>query len=433
MVKLLTSIAALALPFCLSSQPAERPLTVDELFSIGTENSVRLRASLIDESISEQRQAAARTGRMPDIQIGVSAGYIGQPVIFKDGLSHPSRPDAPDWSQNYNIEILQPFYQGGKIRHTIRQSDIQREIASLATEDGTAAVKMALLQKYMSLFSYYKQREVLVRNIEESQRRLEDIGRMRREGLVTRNDEIRSELQLTNDRLAYNQADNNIAIASQQIDILLGLEENVLIVPDTSLLYTSMTLMDYDSYLTAASINYPGMRIARRNTMLAENDTRIIRANYLPSLSLRAGNTLARPISSSMTDKFSNNWTVGLTLSYRLSSLYQNRHRLNEARHVVALRNNAEEQVLQELKIYIKDAYLSHKEALDMVDALKLSVRQSEENYRIVHNRYMNQLSILTDLLDASRIRLDAELQLTVARVQAVYTYYELQRACGNL
>ncbi|MBD8982654.1 MAG: TolC family protein, partial [Bacteroides cellulosilyticus] len=64
---------------------------------------------------------------------------------------------------------------------------------------------------------------------------------------------------------------------------------------------------------------------------------------------------------------------------------------------------------------------------------LKLSVSQAEENYRIVQNRYLNQLSILTDLLDASSVRLDAELQLTVARTQAIYTYYELQRTCGML
>lgn len=34
------------------------------------------------------------------------------------------------------------------------------------------------------------------------------------------------ELQLTNDRLAYQEADNSISIASQQLDILLGLDDH---------------------------------------------------------------------------------------------------------------------------------------------------------------------------------------------------------------
>lgn len=65
--------------------------------------------------------------------------------------------------------------------------------------------------------------------------------------------------------------------------------------------------------------------------------------------------------------------------------------------------------------------------------ALGLSVEQAEENYRIVNHRYKNQLSILTDLLDASNVRLEAELQLTAARTEVLYTYYQLLRASGLL
>lgn len=42
-------------------------------------------------------------------------------------------------------------------------------------------------------------------------------------------------------------------------------------------------------------------------------------------------------------------------------------------------------------------------------------------------------LAILTDLLDADNLRLNVELQLTTARTRVVYTYYQLQRAIGEL
>ena len=44
---------------------------------------------------------------------------------------------------------------------------------------------------------------VLTRNIEESELRLRDIRRMKKEGLITNNDVLRSEMQLTNDRLVF--------------------------------------------------------------------------------------------------------------------------------------------------------------------------------------------------------------------------------------
>lgn len=430
---LLVSCLWVHAPLFTTAQQPGRLLPVEELFRLGTENSLRLKAARMRETVSEEQEKTALADRLPRIEIGVKGGFVGQPVVFQKGLSRPVRPETPDWMQNYDLELTQPLYQGGKIRYRIRQAALQKEIAVLQSANDQAEIKLMLLRRYMNLFSYYKQQAVLARNIEESEHRLKDIRQMRKEGLVTRNDEIRSELQLTNDRLASKEAENSILIASQQLDILLGLDESLLIVPDTTLLYQATGLLDYPACLQQAYENYPEMRMARRNIQLAENDIKLAKADNLPSLSLYAGNTLARPVSTTLADMYNTRWNIGLSLSYTLSSLYQNRHRIQEAKQNAGLRRNAEEQLAQEIRMEVKSVYLRHTEALDRVEALKLSVKQADENYRIVQNRYLNQLSILTDLLDASSVRLDAELQLTVARCEAVYTYFELQRVCGHL
>lgn len=408
-------------------------LTLDELFRLGTENSLRLQATRMQEVIAADKEKTAQTSRLPDINIGATTGYIGRPTVFRQGLSQPVHPDMPDWSHNYNVEVTQPIYRGGKIHYTIKRSSLEKQIAALNSTNDKAEIKLLLLGQYMDLFSLYKQKEVFARNVEESARRLEDIRRLKKEGIVTRNDELRSELQLTNDQLAYREANDNIAIVSQQLDVVLGLDETLLLQPDTGLLYTAVSLESSDEYVRQAYENYPELQIARYNTRLAENDIRLSKADYLPSLSLRAANTLARPLSTTMEDMFSNNWNIALSLSYNLSSLYQNKHKVHEARQYVNIRKNREEQVRQDIRVNVKSAWIKHHEALDRVEALLLSVRQAEENYRIVRNRYLNQLSILTDLLDASSIRLEAELQLTNARTEVIYSYYQLMRSCGNL
>lgn len=408
-------------------------LTLDELFRLGTENSLRLQATRMQEVIAADKEKTAQTSRLPDISIGATTGYIGRPTVFRQGLSQPMHPDMPDWSHNYNVEVTQPIYRGGKIHYTIKRSSLEKQIAALNSTNDKAEIKLLLLGQYMDLFSLYKQKEVFARNVEESARRLEDIRRLKKEGIVTRNDELRSELQLTNDQLAYREANDNIAIVSQQLDVVLGLDETLLLQPDTALLYTAVSLESSDEYVRLAYENYPELQIARYNTRLAENDIRLSKADYLPSLSLRAANTLARPLSTTMEDMFSNNWNIALSLSYNLSSLYRNKHKVHEARQYVNIRKNREEQVRQDIRVNVKSAWIKHHEALDRVEALLLSVRQAEENYRIVRNRYLNQLSILTDLLDASSIRLEAELQLTNARTEVIYSYYQLMRSCGNL
>lgn len=427
----LTGLILLA-PLPTATQP-RLLLSVDSLLQLGMAQNVQLRILRQQEEMARSRAKTARTAKLPEVQVGLKGGYLGQPIVFREGLSHPTRPQSPHWLQNYEIDLSQPIYQGGRIRYSIEKADIEQKIAELQTLQNEADIKLALLEQYMQLFSLYKQQTVLARNIEESTKRLENIKSKKRQGLITNNDVLRSELQLTNDRLALQEVDNSLTLMSQQLDILLGLDEQTLIVPDTTLLRQINPTSDYADYLQKAYRDDWTMRRLRQETQLALNNQRLVKAEFLPQLSLYAGNTLARPITRTMADYYNNSWNIGLTLSYPLSSLYKNRHKLEEARLNINASQQQEELRKQSLRMEIRTALIRHQEAQDRVKALELSVRQARENYRIMRNRYFGQLSILTDLLDANSVLLDAELQLTTARARVIYTYYELQKACGLL
>ena len=363
-------------------------LSVEQLFEQGVLHSLQLQADVMEELAAGERERTARTERYPDLQVGLKGGFVGQPVVFRHGLTGAYRPDSPDWSQNYVVDFAQPLYQGGRIRYTIRKADLEKRLAVLRTSGDRAEVKLSLLDQY---------------------------------------------LQLTNDRLSLRETQNSIELASQQLDILLGLEETLLLRPDSTLLYSRLEMESYESYIAEAYANDPTMRQLRMQTELAQNDVRLTRSASLPTLSLYASNTLARPIARTLEDLYNNNWNVGLQISVPLFALYKNRYKVRESRIAVSLRRNAEEQEMQRIRVRVRTAFLRHQEARQQVEALKLSVRQAQENYRIMQNRYLNQLAILTDLLDANSVRLNVELQLTAARTRVIYTYYQLQKACGRL
>lgn len=408
-------------------------MTVERLFLLGTENDIALEISRRDEELAAETLREREAARLPDIAVGLKGGFVGQPVVFLRGLSEPTRPETPDWSQNYTVEITQPLYQGGRLKYAVREADLRQESARLRTLDNGASLKLWLLDRYMSLFSLYKQKEVLSRNIEESELRLEDILRLRKEGILTDNDVLRSRLQLTNDKLALSQTENSLALVSQQLDITLGLDETTMIIPDTTLLDKALSPKSYEECLSAAFDKEPAMLLARKETDIALNGIKMAKAERLPRLSLTAGNTLARPVARTMADMYNNSWTIGLNLSYPLSALYKSRPAINRATRSAEISRRREELHEQELRMEIKRAWLDHAEAKRRVEALELSVVQARENYRIVRNRYFNSLAILTDLLDANNVCLEAELELTTARTQVIYTYYELQKSCGEL
>ena len=108
-------------------------LTVDQLFERGVQYSLQLQADAMKESMAQERMRIAHSAQLPELQIGLKGGFVGQPVVWERGLSDPVYPEAPDWSQNYAIDFAQPLYQGGKIRSAIHKADIEKQVAELQT------------------------------------------------------------------------------------------------------------------------------------------------------------------------------------------------------------------------------------------------------------------------------------------------------------
>lgn len=101
-------------------------LNITQLFELGVSNNLQLSADRLQERIADERSKTARMSMLPNIEIGLQAGIIGQPVVFQRGLSDPTRPETPDWQQNYAIDFTQPLYEGGRIKYKMKSADIDR-------------------------------------------------------------------------------------------------------------------------------------------------------------------------------------------------------------------------------------------------------------------------------------------------------------------
>jgi len=410
-------------------------LSVEELFDMGIQNSVAIRAATVKTQISNEKLSLAKNKRLPHVAIEGTVGYIGTPVILNPDLSFLERDVIPQWEQNYQIGAVQPLYEGGRIQGEIKKSELEKAVAELSLQKDKSDLKLWLIGKYLDLFNLYKKRDVYAQNIEEAKKRLHDIEKMKEEGIVTTNDLLRSKLLLTNYDLASKEIENDIVIVSQQLDIVMGMDETTVLQPDSTFLTSSMEIKPESEYVNQAYLQHPDLKIAQTNISLAQNAFQIVKAGYLPTLSLQAGTGLTRPIPYlvPVEDLYFYSWGISLNMSYNLSSLFDKKHNSNAAKQQIQLQGLYQEQQKQLIRTEIKAAYLKHQEAEDRINTLQESLTQSKENYRIEKNKYFNQLTILTDLLDATSTQLNVELQLTAAKTNAIYTYYQLLKASGNL
>ncbi|MEG1555313.1 MAG: TolC family protein, partial [Bacteroidales bacterium] len=350
-------------------------ISIDELFELGISHSLQVQGSQTNVVMADENLADKNNNKYPDLNVGVSGGYIGEPSIFESGLSNLTHLDMPDWSQHYNVELIQPIYQGGRIKYSIEKAALQKNIAELNVERDISEIKLLLIGKYLDLLRLYQQQKLIETSIEQARQRLHDIRGFERNGMVTSSDVLRSELQLSTYELSLDQTKNDISIISTQLDVALGMDEEMLIVPQNDLLERSGATFSYDSCIEMAYQHYPELKIAKLYIEMAKADRQIVKADFLPKFSLKAGNTLLRPITSSSPaiDKYANNWSIDLTLSYSLSSIYHNKHKMNVARQSIILQDIQYRQMIQNIINNVKANYIKHNESLKRVETLTIS------------------------------------------------------------
>ncbi|WP_316840703.1 TolC family protein [Pedobacter gandavensis] len=412
-----------------------KKLSIPELFKLADTNSQQLKISRIGMTVTAKRLDVVKTQRNPVLTAAATASYIGDVTVFNNDFSGRTTVPMPHFGNSFSVQASQTVFKGGAINNTIAIAGLQEQLAELGHEKNSLDLKILLAGNYFDLFKMYNQRGVYQENIRLAQLRLFNINKMYKSGMVTKNDVIRNELLITNLGTTVQQLNNNIEILSQQLSIALGLPDNTYILPDSTILNNKPVANSLQEYLDRAYQQYPELRSAELSNRIAERNVALAKADRLPGIQLNAGNAMVRPLTSSMParDMYSNGWQAGVGVSFNISALYNAPKNISLAKTQQSQQLAAAEQLRQNTEISVKAAFIKHREAKQLLQSAEKSLQLASENFRIVEKKYLNQMALLTDLMDATNVRLDAELQQKNAEISIIYTYYQLQKTTGNL
>jgi outer membrane protein TolC len=263
---------------------------------------------------------------------------------------------------------------------------------------------------------------------------LENITKMYEQEMVTRNELIRSELQIKNLEQTILSMKNSHAILSNQLSYALGLPNDVLIVTEESH-YLGIAVQSQNFYSEMAHERHPALQMVEKNVEIAESNIDIQKSNWFPAISAFGGYNMQRPISTSMPamDMYNNSWQVGLNLTFKLDNLYKNRQNVNVSKSQARVAHETFSLVQQNIEIGVNAAFLKCHEAEQQVMLMDEAKNLANENYEIVQAKYLNQLAIMAEMTDASNAKLNADLQFVNAVINAQFQYYSLLKSTGTL
>jgi outer membrane protein TolC len=72
-------------------------------------------------------------------------------------------------------------------------------------------------------------------------------------------------------------------------------------------------------------------------------------------------------------------------------------------------------------------------ETQDKIKVIEKAITQAQENYRILKQKYFNQMALHTELMDADTALFRTRYQLLSAQIEAVAKYYDLLYTSGQL
>ncbi|WP_089999557.1 TolC family protein [Chryseobacterium taichungense] len=417
-----------------AQQSQERKISVEELFELAKENHPSLSVSKADILIAKQGVEVAKNAQLPTFNAALQGYYLGNALILDKDFSNSTRVDMPHFGNTFSVDASQLIWKGGLVKNGIKAQSLKEELTELNYQSNEQSIKLLVLGYYLDLYKLLNQKGVFQQNIQLAEQRLQNINKFYNQGMVTRNDVIRGELQLSNLKLALQVVENNSQILNKQLTTALGLSESTQIVPDETLISNVPKALLMDDYRAFAQ-NHPTVLMTKKAVDIYETSEKITRAEMMPSLSAFAGNRLARPITttSPAMDMYTNGWSAGLSLNFNIDALYKTPKKIKQVRFEIDKAIAQSTEVEQMIDVAVNAAYIKYNEAVTQNNTLETNKNLADENYRIMNSKYNNQLAILLDLIDASNQKLDAELQFANSAINIVYAYYKLLKESGNL
>lgn len=432
-------IVALIMPLCVPISFAQSrkslSMTIDELFTLIENNNTDIEVARRTIKVSEQNEDVAKANRLPEVSASLSLNYLGDATILDREFSDATRAEMPHFGNTFKISAYQPIYAGGAITGAIDLAKAQTTMSRLNFEHMTITTKFRVIECYLNLFKYRNLLHVYNQNIALTRKLIVNMKAKNSQGIVLKNDITRYELRLSTLQYDSTSISNNIHVMNYHLTSYLGLDHDINIIPDSILLSEQLPIENVGFWQSMANARSISIRQANAEHNIAVKNDKIIKSQMLPHIGIIAGNTLDGPITVEIPtiNKNINYWWVGLNISYNISSIFKTNKNVKRSRLEIYRLNEKINATQDAVERDVERAYTQYIQAYEQLHTQQKNVELATENYRIVNQRFNHQLALLTDMLDASTSKLDAEIRLVNAHISTIFFYYQLKFISGTL
>lgn len=422
---------------------------LEEIFGIADRESRQVQVALTGAQAEKEAVRSAKSKRLPDVNLSLSGSYIGTASVLSRGFSSSGfttvpyaigvgrvengAQQTPHWGNDFVAQVSQVIYAGGGISAGIRLAELGEKMSLLDVEKNRQEVRFLLTGHYLELSKLTNLLEVVRSNIGLTEMVLKSMRARYEQGTVIKSDITRFELLLQELRLSETRLSDAACIVNNQLVTTLHLPKGTVVRPRE--LSVGWDNFQQDYWQDVAGEQSIGLQQARLARDMSQEKVKAVRSEKMPQVALVVEDRLAGPYVNDLipVDANVNAWFVGVGIKYNLGSLWRKNHDVRQAR--INARRSGEEVLLasEGVSKAVQAGFVTLQTSFAEVETQRKKVQMASEHYDVTNNRYENGLALLTDMIDASNMKLSADMDLVNARINLTYNYYKLKYISGSL
>lgn len=425
-IALLFAVCATSLSFGQSEE-----WTLSKCFDYALQQNISVQKSKITLEQCRVSTEQARGQWQPSVSFSTSHNLSNSPFA-EVGY-------ANNYSGNYNLGASWTVFNGFRRKYNIEQQELQETIQETSLKSTEEDIKIAVLTGYLQILYAKENVKIRKNSLETSNEQLNRYKQLYEAGSVSMSDLSQIESQHVSELYQLTVAENQLAENLLQLKQLLRLDlsEDVdVYVPEFTQEEVMVDLGNKDSIYEAALLSRPEIANAKLNEQMADLQIKSAKSGYYPSVNLSAGvgtghrNHVDLSGGDQLKENFSEN--VGLSLNYAIADNRERKSTLKKAKLNRTLVGWETENLKDDLKKTIENAYLDAKAAQLNYMASKSNEQAAESTYELTKEKFslgmkspFEMLSERNDLLNAQQQTLQSK-YTAILNIQVLNIYQGL-------
>ncbi len=422
---------------------AAQQWTLDSCINYALEKNISLQQSKLTAESADVDLWQSKGSLFPSLSFSTSQSVTNRPYQENSATVNGSEiiesTSKTSYTGTYGLSASWTLYQGGTVRKTIKQNELNAQISELNARETANSIQESIVQNYLQILYAQESVKVNENTLETSIAQRDRGAELLAAGSMSKAEYAQLESQVSSDRYQLVSSQSSLQTYKLQLKQLLeieGSEEMDLYIPEVDEDQVISLIPDKQYIYEAALASRPEIQSSELNLEVADLNIKLAKAGYYPSigLSASAGTNHTSGSDYSFGEQLKNGWnnTLGLNISVPIFSNRQNKGSVSKAKIQYQTSELNLQQERKDLYQTVESLWLDATNYQSQYLAAKDNTESYATSFELVTERFNLGMVNTVELLQEKNNYLNAQQEMLQTKYMAVLSRLLLNFYAGE-